>query len=175
MPLALVTQLPEAGPLWPVYTIRVAPVAFPERVSWSTPLVTEPLMMETAEPIDCEVGYRAGVERDRIGPVAQRNANQILICASKDCVGRIRWIGVRKAGPVVKITLQHPGDVETDVLVTVGEVEMTAVMSVQAGGRHDAKIGKLVGKQTLTVSQIDIEPRYVGAAYPWIVSRTWKT
>ena len=54
--------------------------------------------------------------------------------------------------------LQHPRYVKADVLVTVVEVEMAAVMSIQGCDRHDGKIGELVGKQTLTVAQIDIEP-----------------
>ena len=40
--------------------------------------------METAEPTTREVGLGAGIESDRVGPVAQRDADQVVTCARED-------------------------------------------------------------------------------------------
>ena len=176
MPLALVTQLPVAGPLCPVYTICVAPVALPERLSWSTPLATEPLVMETAEPITLKSAIAPAL-KVMVSVLLRRGMRiTFLFAPVKHCVVWIRWIGVRKTWSVIQIALQHPGDVEANALVTIGEIEMAAFMSVQASGGHHTEPGKLIGKQTLTVPQIDIESGYVVRTWTrGFVSRTWKT
>jgi hypothetical protein len=99
----------------------------------------------------CEVSLSASVEGDGIGLVAQRDANQVLVCTGEDSIIRVGWICVGKTRPVVKIALQHAVHIKTQALITVREVVMATLMPIQAGRRHHAEIRKLVGKQALTV------------------------
>ena len=135
---------------------------FPERVSSITPLATVTAEDGNSGTDDREVSLGAGIESDRVGPVAQRDADQVVTCTREYCVGWIRWIRVRKAGSAIKIALQHASDIETNALVTIGEIKIAAFVSIQAGRRHHTEARELVGEQTLAVPQIDIESRYSG-------------
>ena len=84
MPLALATQLPEARPAWPVYTTEVAPVRVSGKGELDHAISNRAAEDGNSRPEDREVSLGAGFKCDRVGSVAQRDADQVMICARSE-------------------------------------------------------------------------------------------